>query len=158
MKKIFLMAAMLLTSLAASAQFEAGTRYVGLNTAGFGLSYSKATKFQLGLGAEAGYFFKDNWMVRGGLNFEHQKHRDDVGLSAGVRYYWQSNGVFVGGGLAYDHFSPNIDSIGLPIEVGYCFYLNHNLSIEPAAYYKMSLNEFGDCSSVGLRIGVGYYF
>ena len=41
---------------------------------------------------------------------------------------------------------------------GYTFYLNHYLAVEPAVYYKMSTNDFSDGSTVGLKIGLGFYF
>ena len=46
----------------------------------------------------------------------------------------------------------------VPVEIGYAFYLNHYLTVEPSVYYKMSMHDFSDNSSVGLRIGLGYYF
>ena len=46
----------------------------------------------------------------------------------------------------------------IPVEVGYAFFLNRHVTIEPALYYKMSLHDFSGNSTVGLRIGFGYYF
>ena len=158
MKKIFSLFLLLAVTLGAKAQFEEGKKYVGASLSGLSMSYSSATKFQLGLGADAGYFIKDNWMLRAGLNYEHQKHVDNVGIEVGGRYYFQQNGIFLGAGLAYDHFTKSVNSVSIPVEVGYCFFLSGHVSVQPSVYYKMSLNKFGDCSKAGLRIGFGYYF
>ena len=50
------------------------------------------------------------------------------------------------------------NSINLTPEVGYCFYVNHFLSLEPSLYYNISLNDFSDSSKVGLKLGLGFYF
>ena len=46
----------------------------------------------------------------------------------------------------------------IPVEVGYAYYLNQYLSVEPSVYYKMSLHDFSGNSTVGLRVGLSYYF
>ena len=51
-----------------------------------------------------------------------------------------------------------VNNIRIPIEIGYTFYLNHYLAIEPAIYSKMSLNHFSDGTEFGLKIGLGFYF
>lgn len=158
MKKMAIIAALLLTTLTATAQFERGTKYVGGNLSGLGFSYNHDTKFQFGLGADAGYFINDGWMFKGNMGYEHRYHMDSFSLTASARYYFVQNGIFLGAGLGYDHYMKHSDSVSLPIEVGYCFYLNHNVAIEPSVYYRPSFNQFSDCSTVGLRIGVGYFF
>lgn len=50
------------------------------------------------------------------------------------------------------------NNIRIPIEIGYTFYLNHYLAIEPAIYSKMSLNHFSDGTEFGLKIGFGFFF
>lgn len=158
MKKLILVVVMLLSVASARAQFEVGTKYVGAGLTGLGLSYSNGAKFQMGLSAEAGYFFADSWMVKGTIGYDHKYKSDQVNIGAGVRYYFPQNGIFLGTGLSYDHYTPNLNSVAVPIEVGYCFYLNHHVALEPAVYYKVSLNNFADCSTVGLRVGFGYFF
>lgn len=51
-----------------------------------------------------------------------------------------------------------VNNIRIPIEIGYTFYLNHYLAIEPAIYSKMSLNNFSDGTEFGLKIGFGFFF
>ena len=158
MKKIFLIAALLLSSLTVSAQFQHGTKYVGANVTTLGLSYSKATDFQFGIGAEAGYFIADGWMLKGAFSYDHKKDINNLSIGAGVRYYFLQNGIFLGAGLGYDHYIKSDNSFGMPIEIGYCYYLNHHFAIEPSVFYKMSFNDFADRSTVGLRLGLGYFF
>ena len=158
MKKLMTLFFLLALTLGAKAQFEEGKKYVGASLTGLGLSYSSSTSFSLGLSAEAGYFIKDNWQLRAALDYDHQKHVDNIGIDLGARYYFQQNGIFLGAGLAYDHFTKSINSVSIPLEVGYAFFLTRHVTVQPSVYYKMSLNKFSDCSRVGLRIGFGYYF
>ncbi len=159
MKKILILTVILLTSvLSANAQFERGTKYAGVNLSGLGLSYSKDAKFTFGVSADAGYFIADGWMLKGNVGYNYQHKFHSVNIGAGARYYFLQNGVFLGAGLAYEHLTPNFNSLCIPVEIGYCFYVNHHLAIEPSVYYKMSLNDFADRSTVGLKIGVGYFF
>lgn len=51
-----------------------------------------------------------------------------------------------------------VNNIRIPIEIGYTFYLNHYLAVEPAVYSKMSLNHFSDGSEFGFKVGLGFYF
>jgi len=159
MKKILAALLFSVAAIGANAQFSQGTKYVGASFSNFGLSYSKKADFQLGLNLEAGYCFADSWMLRANVGYDYRKHaNNDVNVGAGVRYYILQNGLFLGAGAEYQHMSKRLNDLLVPVEVGYTFYLNHYLAIEPSVYYKMSTNDFGDGSTVGLRIGLGYYF
>ena len=50
------------------------------------------------------------------------------------------------------------NNISLSFEAGYCFYLNHYMSIEPSVFYNLCMNDFSDGSKVGLKLGLGFYF
>ena len=159
MKKIILVLFVALLATTASAQFEQGTKYLGASFTNFGMSYNKKAKFSLGLNAEAGYCFADSWMLRANIGYNYQKGgANDFNVGAGVRYYILQNGLFLGAGVEYKHQRPNFNDLLIPVEIGYTFYLNHYIAIEPSVYYKMSTNDFGDGSTVGLRLGLGYYF
>ena len=160
MKKIFITLLLAVVSLGASAQFEQGTKYVGANLegTGFGMGYSKNTDFYIGLKANAGYFVADQWMLLGEFGWSHKNGNSRVGLGAGARYYLVQNGLFFGGMLKYKHIPSNVNNVYLAPEVGYCFYLNDHISVEPAIYVDMCLNHFKDYTNVGLKIGFGYYF
>ncbi|MCR4592449.1 MAG: porin family protein [Bacteroidaceae bacterium] len=164
MKKSLLMLLFAAVSMGANAQFEEGTKYVGASLTGLNISYSSGEKFGLGLQGTAGYFFADSWMLTGRLEYTHQwmpagqRDRNEVVLGAGARYYFQSNGIFLGAGLQYKHAAVNADYLQLPLEVGYCYYLNQHVSIEPAVYFEPCLNKFSDGTRVGLKVGLGFYF
>ena len=145
-------------AMSASAQFEKGTKYVGASLSNLGMSYSKKTEFRFGLQADAGYYFADRWMLHGDAGYAHQKHLDEVFVGADVRYNITQNGLYLSAGAQYSHLSKNINDFLIPVELGYTFFLNNKIAIEPAVYYKMSTNDFSDGSTVGLRIGLGYYF
>lgn len=174
MKKLLALVALFGLTLSAHAQFEKHTSYINAGLSGLDLSYNDGQKFRMGLDATGGFFFEDAWMVYGRMGYQHQfvagKDNDinNFKLGAGARYYFTQNGIFLGCGLQYEHSNNSDNSLGLTgckanyvqitPEVGYCFYLNHYLSIEPSVYYDICLNKFSEGSKVGLRIGLGYYF
>ena len=46
----------------------------------------------------------------------------------------------------------------VPLTVGYAFFLNRYITVEPSLYYKMSLHDFSDNSTFGVQVGIGIYF
>ena len=163
MKKIFLTLLLAAISLGSFAQFEKGTKYVNASLTGFGIDYSKAAGFHIGLGAGAGYFILDNWMLFGQIGWDHQDGANGFNLGVGGRYYLKDNGLFFGTGLRYGLYSiggdaPVSHNAYLPLEAGYCFYLNDHVSIEPVAFVDMCLNHFKDFTKFGLKVNFGYYF
>lgn len=158
MRKLIFALLLAAFSLGASAQFEKGTKYVAASLSDFGLSYNKHNDFRLGLHATGGYFIRDGWMLLGGIGWEHDNGSDLVDVGVAGRYYMVRNGIYFNLGLKYQHTSPNLNNIYLTPEVGYCFYLNNRVSIEPAIYCDMSMNHFKDFTKIGFRIGFGYYF
>lgn len=147
-------------SMSAFAQFETGTKYVSTSLTGLNMSYNKNAKFNLGLQATGGYFFTDGWMALGQIGWDHKDSYNDFTIGAAARYYIEQNGIYLNMGLKYQHIGPDFvaNNVFLTPEVGYCFYLNHYVSIEPALYYDICLNKFADFSTVGLKVGVGFYF
>ena len=63
LRKGMLALLMVVTSLSASAQFEKYTSYLNTSLTGMGLSYSKDSKFKMGVQATGGYFVEDGWMI-----------------------------------------------------------------------------------------------
>lgn len=162
MKKMLIALLLAVVSLSAKAQFDAGTSYVSASLTGLNMSYNSKQKFNLGLDVIGGYFVEDSWMVLARGGYTHQHQYDKFNLGAGARYYIMQNGIYLGAGLNYQYInSPRtlkVHNLFANPEVGYCFYLNQHVSVEPAVYYDISLNHFSDYSTVGLRIGFGYYF
>ena len=174
MKKLLMIIALAVSSLTASAQFEKNTSYLNTSLSGLDLSYSGGQKFRLGLDATGGFFVEDNWMAFGRLGFQHQwlpgqdNDVNNVKIGLGGRYYFSQNGIYLGCALQYEHAN-NIDNdlklmgckgnyLQLSPEVGYCYHINHYLSVEPSVYYDICLNKFTKGSRIGLRLGIGYYF
>lgn len=193
LRKVLTMLLIAVSSMQASAQFEKYTSYLNTSLTGLGLSYSKDSRFKMGVQATGGYFVEDCWMLYGRFGFEHQgargvmKNRNDLQIGVGGRYYIEQNGIFLGVGLAYQHatnvtFSQHESIIGgttengpveirtvyncygnrnyvhLTPEVGYCFYVNNYLSIEPSVYCNLCLNRFSEGTEIGLKLGMGFYF
>ena len=160
MKKFFTLLLLLVSfTIGARAQFEQDTRYGNTSLSNFGLSYNDRGGLRLGMNAEGGYFFEDNWMVHGSAGINHfGKRNNEITLGAGLRYYFSSNGISLGTGLEYMHRSPNHNDLRLPFNIGYTFYLNHYIAIEPQVFYKLSVNDFTQGSEIGMRIGLGFYF
>ncbi len=159
MKKIFAILALFsLAAVNAKAQFEKGTKYIGASLSGLNLQYSSSERFRLDFEATAGVFAANGLLVYANTGYEHQRHVDDVYVGLNGRYYFTQNGIFMGAGGQFVHYTKSNNDFAIPIEIGYAFYLNQYLTIEPAAYYKMSVHDFSDNSTVGLRIGLGYYF
>lgn len=145
-------------AISANAQFNKKTKYISASATGLGMSYSSNEKFTMGLEVNGGYFIHDAWMLYGRLGYDHTRYTDNFQLGAGGRYYFTQNGVYLGLGLQYAHATKSVNNLHLTPEVGYAFFINRYITIEPAVYYNMSLNDFSDGSKVGLKVGLGFYF
>ncbi len=159
MKKFALLLAVLAVSITASAQFEQGKKYVGLSATGLNLSYSGLDDFKIGLEAKAGYFILDNIQLNGNLGYQNNgKQPDSFTLGVGGRYYILQNGIYLGANVQYIHANDNYNDVMPGVEVGYAFFLNRYLTVEPAIYYQQSFKKHSDYSAFGLKVGFGYYF
>lgn len=159
MKKILTVLLLLLAATAVKAQFHYDTKYVSASFSGLNLNYSEKGGFQIGLHTEGGYFIDDGLMLRGTFSYNHYAtDSDKFSIGGGARYYFTQNGISLGAGLEFTHQSPNHNDLRIPVEIGYTFYLNRYLALEPAVYYKMSINDLSKGSEVGMRVGLGFYF
>ncbi len=158
MKKLMLSLLLMVVAVGANAQFEQKTKYASVSATGLGLSYSSGEKWNFGMDVNAGYFIKKAWMVYGQFGYDHTRYTDDLQIGVGSRYYFTQNGVYLGLGLQYAHATKSINNLHLCPEVGYAFFINRFITIEPAVYYNMSLNDFSHGSKVGLKVGLGFYF
>lgn len=164
-KKCFLALLLAVISLGAKAQFEQGTGYLNTSLTGLDLNYSKIGDFRMGVEAKGGYFVADSWMLYGNTAYNHQSLSgpdiNSFNLGAGIRYYFYRTGVFLSGGLMYElekNAANKLHNVNFAAEAGYCFYVNHYLSIEPSIYYNLCMNHFSDGSKIGLKLGLGFYF
>ena len=158
MRKLMLSLLLMMAAMGAKAQFEKGTTYVSASTTSLGLSYSSNEKLKFGLELNGGYFIQKAWMLYGKLGYDHTRWTDHFQMGVGGRYYFTQNGIYMGLGLQYEHATKSVNNVQLCPEVGYAFFVNRFITIEPAVYYHMSLNDFSDGSKVGLKLGLGFYF
>ena len=157
MKKIALFVMALMISVAANAQFEKGKGYLGASLSSIDLS-SQAKKFHFGLNAKAGYLFMDNLMATVQVGYDHTKDADDFfTLGVGGRYYIEQNGLYLGAGANYLHNSAYDDFVPT-CQLGYAYFLNRTVTIEPEVYYNLSLKDYTNYSGFGFRISLGIYF
>jgi len=164
MKKLFACLLLVLaTTVSANAQFEKNKWYVNASLTGLNLSHSKSEGTNFGFAMAGGAFVADNLAIL--LNFKGQyvEHGfDETSIGAQGRYYFASCGVYGGLGMTYKHltssgnFKKNL--VCFTPEVGYAFFLGRNLTIEPAVYYDISLDETSEYSKLGFKIGFGLYF
>lgn len=160
MKKVLLSMLLALVGVAsASAQFESGKKYLGMSLNGLDISYSEHTNFHLGLSTKTGYMIDDDLLLIGDLGFEYRnKDAQQIILGAAGRYFIEQNGIFLQVGAHYVHEAPKFNDVTITPEVGYCFFVNRHLTLEPSVYYDMSLTSFSDKSKFGLKLGLGWYF
>lgn len=159
MKKVIISMLLLAVTTSMFAQFEQGKKYVNASLTGLDLSYSDLKDISLGLDANAGYFIEQDWMVVGSFGFDFSNSDlNSIYIGAKGRYYIEQNGLYLAAGLKYLHMKKNINDIQLTPEVGYCYFLNQYITVEPAAYFDMSMTDFGHKSRIGVKLGVGIYF
>ena len=152
MKKIFFTLIFALVGMSSAfAQFEKGKFYLGATTNSAGVSYSKTDKFCFNVGVNGGYMFEEAWMgiLEAGFGY-HNSDMQDFYAGAKCRYLIEQNGLFLQMGAKYLHGAPNFNDVQITPEVGYCFFLNHHLTLEPSLYYDVSLTEFSEKSKFGV--------
>jgi hypothetical protein len=164
MKKFFIALAMLATTLTVSAQsdetpFSKGKIYAGAGFSGLNLNYNSNTKWNFDINARGGYFLQDNWMLLGEFMWGIRQEADNTfKLGAGARYYIVQNGLYLGAGARFAHQGSEYNDFVPNINIGYAYFLNRYLTIEPELYFDMSTKSFKDYSGVGLRVTMGVYF
>lgn len=160
-KKVLLLVAVCMISISSNAQFEQGKKYISASFSGFDLSYSGSNDLNLGLQAKGGYFFEDNLLLLGSLGYNHQGTDDftpdRISIGAQGRYYIIQNGIYLGLGATYKHGNRNYNDLMPSVEIGYAFFINRVMTIEPAVYYEQSITNHTQYSNVGLRLGLGVY-
>ena len=154
-KRLSFLLVALVVALSANAQFEQGKKYISASFSGFDFSYNGTSDLNIGLQAKGGYLVEDNLMVLGTLGYNHVGDRFSIGAQG--RYYIVQNGIYLGVGATYKHGSHNYNDIMPTVEVGYAFFINRLITIEPALYYEQSISNHSKYSNVGLRVGLGIY-
>lgn len=159
-RKIALLIVALGMTVAARAQFQQGKGYLGASLTGLDMKYNGADKFNLGIEAKGGYLIADNLMLLGMVSYEHNGNdavADHFIVGVGGRYYIIQNGLYLGVNGKLVHANHDYNDIMPGLEVGYAFYINRSVTIEPAIYYDQSFKKHGDYSTIGLKVGLGIY-
>ena len=159
MRKITLLLMALVMTISANAQFKAGKGYVGASLTGLDLHYNGQDKLKLGVEAKEGYLPWDNIMLLAEAGIQHNGDSDvpdDIRVGVGARYYITQNGLYLGANCKLVHASHNYNDLMPGAEVGYAFFINRSVTIEPAVYYDQSFKK-SKYSTVGLKVGIGIY-
>jgi hypothetical protein len=132
-----------------------------LGNTGFGLSsFDDMTIWSIG--AEAGYFVTDDFVIKAGLGYTDFDGIENIfSYKIGGKYYVIGTIPFevslTGASISDDEDfdeSPDEDPLWLGIQGGYAIFLNDNISIEPGLRYNISLNEdFTDEGLFEFRVG-----
>lgn len=159
MKKVLTMLALLVMTMTASAQFQQGKGYLGASLTGLNLHYNGEDGFNIGVEGKAGYLFADNWMMLGEVSLNHNGSEDVadyITAGVGLRYYIIQNGLFLGVNGKYVHANHDYNDVMPGAEIGYAFFINRSVTIEPAVYYDHSFKN-SDYSTIGFKVGIGIY-
>ena len=111
MKKLALAICLLVVSIAAQAQFEKGKMILNPSVTGLDFSYNKNDKATFGIGAQAGTFLADGIALMVNLGADWSKPVDEYTLGTGMRFYFNSTGVYLGGGLDWNRSVTTVDLI-----------------------------------------------
>ena len=82
---------------------------------------------------------------------------DRVSVGVGARYYIIQNGLYLGVNGKLVHANHDYNDVMPGLEVGYAFFINRSVTIEPAIYYDQSFKNHSDYSKIGFKVGVGIY-
>ena len=170
MKKTILSLLCAICALAANAQtygskpyqdrppFGEGKFYLASSLSGLDLRFNDLEKWNMDVTAKGGYMFQDNWMITAQAAYNwRQKTHNAFTAGAGLRYYIAQNGLWVGASGNYVHKYHTYDDFMPSVQLGYSFFLNRTVTLEPEIFYNQSLKD-NDYSGLGFRIGIGIYF
>ncbi len=165
MKKIlFSMFCGLVFSLTSQAQttdrlpFAKDKFYTSASLSNFDINWNKSQSWHMDFDAKGGYLFEDDWMITANLGYDWYKEGNNTfKAGAGLRYYIEQNGLYLGAGANYLHTNAYDDFLPT-CQIGYAYFLNRTVTIEPELYYNLSFKDHTNYSGFGFRIGIGIYF
>jgi len=160
-KKITILMFAIMMALTANAQFEQGKKYISASFSGLELGYNGSSDFNVGLQMKGGYFVMDNLLALGTIGYNHIGGDDDTpdrfSIGAHGRYYIIQNGIYLDAGVTYKHGNHNYNDLMPAVEIGYAFFINRTVTVEPAIFYEQSIKDHSKYSNVGFRLGLGVY-
>lgn len=135
--------------------FGQGKLYFGTAMSSFDIG-STAKQFHVDLSAKGGYMLTDNILALGEVSYNYLKNTDGIfSLGAGLRYYIEQNGIFLGAGAKLADMTNDLD-FQPNLSLGYAFFLSRTVTVEPELYFNLSTKDI-DNSNYGFRIGFGIY-
>lgn len=158
-KSLVLIIAILAFAINANAQHEKGTNYLQGSLSGFDLSYNGTKHLDFNADFCGGYFVSKHIALLGDIGYGHvgRNQSDAFHVGVGTRAYISALNLYLGVN-AKMHFSAGNTDFMPGMEIGYTWYLDDKLAIEPAIYYDQSFHNHEKYSTAGLKIGFGYYF
>lgn len=163
MKKLFLLSiftVLSFTVLNAQDALSKGSWVIEANT---GSATTGSTAFSLtsvdgdtsfNIGAEAGYFVKENLAIKVGLGYDDSD--ESFAYKVGAKYY--INGQFPVGADFTGASGDGWDASFIGLQGGYAWFVAPNVSIEPTIRYNFSLNEDDAESAFQALIGFAFHF
>ena len=159
-------------SVTAPAQILKNTWIVNPQVSGFNLGSTHTQEtgneaFDLGLKVEAGNFIANNLVVMVGLGgdfaWNKEYRNNSIDMMGSIRYYTLTT-LFIGVNTGYTHAwskpkngnTSCHDYLYIGAELGYAIFVSHNISLDPALYWKHSFTDKYD--QYGLKIGLSVYF
>ena len=105
---------------------------------------------KFGTGAQAGTFLADGFALMVNAGADWSQPVDIYTLGTGARCYFNTTGVYIGGGLDWERRrykgGGHNNDWGLGIEAGYAYFLSRTVTIEPAVYYKWRFDVESYCA------------
>ncbi len=171
-KTLFILLSIWLLSNTGSAQILKNTWIVNPQFSSFNLGSTHTQEtgnetFDLGVKVEAGNFIANNLAVLVGVGGDfawNKEYKDNsIDILGSIRYYTLTT-LFIGVNAGYTHawnkpkggVSSCRDYLYLGAELGYAIFVSHNISLDPALYWKHSFTDKFD--QYGLKIGLSVYF
>lgn len=159
-KIALLLVAMMFFGQLASAQTVGKESWMIGGSAGFSSQkYKNDDKSSsiLNISPNAGYYFADDFAILLGIGFRSISYDGEstsfFSLAPGLRYY-VTDPIFIQADASF-----GLDDFGgttFGISVGYSWFLNNSIAIEPSLFFESSNNDGDnfDYTAFGLRIGV----
>lgn len=159
-KRILYVVVAMMFAVSVHAQFEKEKLYIGASMTGLNLSFNGVDDLNIGVEAQGGYLVDDNLMLLANASFQHSGNKvvpNSYSAGVGGRYYIIQNGIYLGANCKWIHAQHSYNDIMPGVEVGYAFFINGSVTIEPAVYYNQSFKSHSDYSTIGFKVGIGVY-
>ena len=120
------------------------------------------------LNLNGGYFIMDNLSIDVGLGFSMEKYSEANDASTtftgeiGARYYLPVN-VFAGAGFDFMSYKEgeSVSGTGVKLKVGYSWFVNDNIAIEPIIGYRIGLTDkdkYTKYNQISAQVGISLFF